>query len=47
MITKRLALIGAAVALVAGAFSAQAQDFPIKDKPISIVVPFAAGGLLL
>jgi tripartite-type tricarboxylate transporter receptor subunit TctC len=44
MITKRLALIGAAVALVAGAFSAQAQDFPIKDKPISIVVPFAAGG---
>jgi tripartite-type tricarboxylate transporter receptor subunit TctC len=44
MITKRLALIGAAVALVTGAFSAQAQDFPIKDKPITFVVPFAAGG---
>jgi tripartite-type tricarboxylate transporter receptor subunit TctC len=44
MITKRLALIGAAVALVAGAFSAQAQDFPVKDKPITFVVPFAAGG---
>ena len=25
-------------------FSAQAQDFPIRDKVVSIVVPFAAGG---
>ena len=26
------------------AFSAFAQDFPAKDRPITIVVPFAAGG---
>jgi tripartite-type tricarboxylate transporter receptor subunit TctC len=26
------------------AFGASAADFPIKDKPISIIVPFAAGG---
>ena len=33
------------VALAAAAtFTAQAQDFPIKDKVVSIVVPFAAGG---
>ena len=25
-------------------FSLQAADFPIKDKPITLVVPFAAGG---
>ncbi len=31
-----------AVAALAG--GAQAADFPIKDKPITIVVPFAAGG---
>ena len=28
----------------ATAFGAMAQDFPIKDKTIAIVVPFAAGG---
>lgn len=44
MISKRFALIGTAVALIGGALSAQAQDFPVKDKPISFVVPFAAGG---
>ncbi|MBI5276388.1 MAG: tripartite tricarboxylate transporter substrate binding protein BugD [Burkholderiales bacterium] len=27
-----------------GFTAAQAADFPIKDKPVSIVVPFAAGG---
>jgi len=27
-----------------GTFSAHAADFPIKDKVVSIVVPFAAGG---
>jgi tripartite-type tricarboxylate transporter receptor subunit TctC len=33
------------VALAAvAAFSAQAADFPVKDKVISLVVPFAAGG---
>ena len=31
-----------AIAALAG--GAQAADFPIKDKPITIVVPFAAGG---
>ena len=30
--------------LAAAALSAQAADFPQKDKPITIVVPFAAGG---
>ena len=33
------------VALAAlAALGANAADFPIKDKPISLVVPFAAGG---
>ncbi len=32
------------LALVAVAVSANAADFPQKDKPITIVVPFAAGG---
>jgi tripartite-type tricarboxylate transporter receptor subunit TctC len=30
-----------AVATITGAYAA---DFPAKDKPITIVVPFAAGG---
>ena len=25
-------------------FSLQAADFPLKDKPVTLVVPFAAGG---
>ena len=37
----KLALIAAAVAT---SFGASAQDFPAKDKTITIVVPFAAGG---
>ena len=32
------------LALAALAGGVQAADFPIKDKPITIVVPFAAGG---
>jgi len=32
------------LALVAFTQTAQAADFPIKDKPVTIVVPFAAGG---
>jgi tripartite-type tricarboxylate transporter receptor subunit TctC len=43
MISKRNALIATAAAL-ACAFGAQAQDYPIKDKNIIFVVPFAAGG---
>jgi tripartite-type tricarboxylate transporter receptor subunit TctC len=43
MISKRNALIATAAAL-ACTFGAQAQDFPIKDKSITFVVPFAAGG---
>ncbi len=39
--TLKLALIATAAAL---AFGASAQDFPGKDKTITIVVPFAAGG---
>jgi tripartite-type tricarboxylate transporter receptor subunit TctC len=34
----------APLALLAAAFGVQAADFPIKDKPITIVVPFTAGG---
>ena len=34
-------LIGLALAT---AFGAQAADYPSKDKVITIVVPFAAGG---
>jgi tripartite-type tricarboxylate transporter receptor subunit TctC len=32
------------LAALAAAFGVQAADFPLKDKPITIVVPFAAGG---
>jgi len=32
------------VALIAASFSALAADFPLKDKPITLVVPFSAGG---
>jgi tripartite-type tricarboxylate transporter receptor subunit TctC len=34
----------ASLALPAVAFGAQAAEFPAKDKPLTIVVPFAAGG---
>ena len=30
--------------LASAALGAQAADFPLKDKPITLVVPFAAGG---
>ena len=32
------------LSLLAAAFGVQASDFPIKDKPITIIVPFTAGG---
>jgi tripartite-type tricarboxylate transporter receptor subunit TctC len=32
------------LALLAAAMGAQAADFPQKDKPITLIVPFAAGG---
>jgi tripartite-type tricarboxylate transporter receptor subunit TctC len=45
MLFKRLTFIASAAALAFAAMSpASAQEFPIKDKPISLVVPFAAGG---
>ena len=34
----------APLAVLAAAFGVQAADFPLKDKPITFVVPFAAGG---
>ncbi len=34
----------APVALLAVSFGAQAQEYPIKDKVVTLVVPFAAGG---
>ncbi len=39
---KQLSISLLAIAALTG--GAQASDFPIKDKPITIVVPFAAGG---
>lgn len=42
---KKLLTISLACATLLGAtLSAQAADFPLKDKVITIVVPFAAGG---
>ncbi|TFY97352.1 tripartite tricarboxylate transporter substrate binding protein BugD [Ramlibacter rhizophilus] len=38
---KKLAPLAAIAAV---AFGAQAADYPVKDKPITIVVPFSAGG---
>jgi len=32
------------VALLASALGAHALDYPVKDKPITFIVPFAAGG---
>ena len=32
------------LALIAATTNAFAADFPLKDKPITIVVPFTAGG---
>ena len=36
--------LGVAMAAVVACTGALAADFPIKDKPVTIVVPFAAGG---
>src|SRR5207248_6797942 len=36
--------LAAAAALAFAALGAQAADFPARDKPITIIVPFAAGG---
>jgi tripartite-type tricarboxylate transporter receptor subunit TctC len=41
---NKLFLSLAPVAALVAAVGAQAADFPIKDKPVTIVVPFAAGG---
>ena len=41
---KSSAIAGAAVAVCGMFGNAQAADFPAKDKVITIVVPFAAGG---
>ena len=41
---KMFGLTAVCVAVLAMAGVAQANDFPIKDKPITLVVPFAAGG---
>ncbi|HUR88357.1 MAG TPA: tripartite tricarboxylate transporter substrate-binding protein [Ramlibacter sp.] len=40
-IVNPLAVMAAAVAV---AFGAHAADYPAKDKPVTIIVPFAAGG---
>ena len=41
---KSTAIAGAALAVCGMLGSAHAADFPVKDKVITIVVPFAAGG---
>ena len=43
----RRSLIAVALSLLAGAavpLSGQAADYPNKDKPVTLIVPFAAGG---
>ncbi|MRD48860.1 tripartite tricarboxylate transporter substrate binding protein BugD [Caenimonas koreensis DSM 17982] len=42
--TRFLKTFTAAAVLALVGIGAQASDFPAKDKPITIVVPFAAGG---
>jgi tripartite-type tricarboxylate transporter receptor subunit TctC len=45
MFIKRLTFIATAAALALSALgTASAQDYPVKDKAITLVVPFAAGG---
>jgi tripartite-type tricarboxylate transporter receptor subunit TctC len=44
MLNRRFTLLATAVASLAAALPAAAQDFPIKDKSITFIVPFAAGG---
>src|SRR3569832_443306 len=41
---KNILMPLAVLAAAAVAFGVQAADFPAKDKPITIIVPFAAGG---
>ena len=41
---KALKTLGVVMAAVLASSGALAADFPIKDKPVTIVVPFAAGG---
>lgn len=45
MLLKRMSFITAAALLsITCLGTASAQNFPVKDKPIALVVPFAAGG---
>ncbi len=45
MFVQRLTFIATAVAFALSALgTASAQDYPVKDKAITLVVPFAAGG---
>ena len=41
---KKMLKIALMAAAAAAAFGASAQEFPAKDKTVTIVVPFAAGG---
>ena len=41
---KLLAISLACATLLGASLNAQAADYPLKDKVITIVVPFAAGG---
>ncbi len=41
---KKLLPLAAVAALGLSAMTAQANDFPVKDKSITFVVPFTAGG---
>jgi tripartite-type tricarboxylate transporter receptor subunit TctC len=44
LMKKLLATTLACATLIGASLSAQATDYPLKDKVITIVVPFAAGG---
>jgi tripartite-type tricarboxylate transporter receptor subunit TctC len=41
---RRFTLLATVAASLAFALPASAQDYPVKDKPVTFVVPFAAGG---
>ena len=41
---KTLLKLSLAATAVITAFGAQAQEFPSKDKTVTLVVPYAAGG---
>ena len=44
-LAKAALVLALGLALTAVTSAARAQDFPVKGKPITLVVPYAAGGV--